>query len=188
MPTLTENPMKKTFICVASGPSLNAADCAVASKSGHPVIAVNSSWVAVPDCEHIFAADYGWWRNYHRVVPKTAFCWTQSKRALSLFDVNLFSSRGGSFNSGQRAIELAAYLGAERVILLGYDCTLTNGTHWHGDHPVNLRNPTPGEVGRWHTDFSSLVSVLPDVEIINASRHTTLTCFPRLTLEAALNA
>jgi len=51
-----------------------------------------------------------------------------------------------------------------------------------------MYNPVPREVGRWHTDFSSLVSDLPDVNIINASRQTALTCFPRSTIEAALNA
>lgn len=92
------------------------------------------------------------------------------------------------FNSGQRAIQLAAHLGAERVILLGYDCTLANGAHWHGRHPATMHNPVPHEVGRWHSDFSSLAGALPDVEIINASRETALTCFKRLPFEAALYA
>ncbi|HEY4437671.1 MAG TPA: hypothetical protein VGN40_16090 [Lelliottia sp.] len=103
--------------------------------------------------------------------------------------MSLFSpAEGGPFNSGQRAIQLAVHLGAERVILLGYDCTLANGAHWHGRHPVTMHNPVPREVERWHTDFSTLAGLLPGVEIINASRETALTCFTRLSLEAALNA
>ncbi|MCQ4370003.1 hypothetical protein [Enterobacter asburiae] len=179
--------LMKTFICVASGPSLTANDCALASGSGYPVIAVNSSWRAVPDCQHIYAADFAWWDQYHDSLTVSAERWTQSRRANSRYGVKLFRpSENGPFNSGQRAIQLAAHLGAEKVILLGYDCTLENGAHWHGSHPATMHNPVPREVIRWHEDFSSLAGQLPGVEIINASRHTALTCFRLSTLEAEI--
>lgn len=58
------------------------------------------------------------------------------------YSVNLFRAPDNdAFNSGQRAIQLAAHFGAERIILLGYDCSLENGTHWHGNHPDGLKNP-----------------------------------------------
>lgn len=181
--------MTKTIIFIASGPSLTANDCALASGSGYPVIAVNSSWRAVPDCQHIFAADFSWWEYYHDSLQTRAELWTQSKRAHARFGVKLFRPvESGPFNSGQLAIQLAAHICAERVILLGYDCTLANGAHWHGRHPATMHNPVPREVTRWHTDFSSLAGALPGVEIINASRETALTCFTRLPLEAVLNA
>ncbi|WP_237929956.1 hypothetical protein [Buttiauxella sp. S19-1] len=181
--------MTQTFICIASGPSLTAYDCAQATDSGLPVIAVNSSWLAVPECQHIFAGDYLWWAHNHDVVSPGAERWTQSQRACDKYGLRFFRpADSGPFNSGQRAIQLAAHLGAERVILLGYDCTLANGAHWHGRHPATMHNPVPREVSRWHSDFSSLTGLLPDVEIINASRHTALACFPQSTIEAALNA
>ncbi|WP_234300414.1 motility associated factor glycosyltransferase family protein [Rahnella aceris] len=181
--------MKKTMICIASGPSLVADDCARSVDSGCQIIAVNSSWMAVPDCQHIYAADFAWWDHYHDTLKTNAKLWTQSQRASIRFGVKLFKPEDcGPFNSGQRAIQLAAHLGAKRIILLGYDCTLANGAHWHGNHPDTMHNPIPREVIRWHSDFSSLGVMLPDVEIINASRHTALTCFPRSTIEAALNA
>lgn len=178
-----------TFICIASGPSLTQKDCTRANCSGLPIVAVNSSWMAVPHCQHIFAGDFLWWAHNHDVVTSGAELWTQSLRAADMYGVRFFRpAESGPFNSGQRAIQLAAHLGAERIILLGYDCTLANGVHWHGNHPGTMYNPVPQEVTRWHSDFSSLVSLLPGVEIINASRHTALTCFQRLTIEAALNA
>ena len=181
--------MKKTFICIASGPSLAASDCALVSDSGYPIIAVNSSWRAVPNCQHIYAADFAWWDHYHDTLKTDAQLWTQSQRASLRFGVKLFRpEESGPFNSGQRAIQLAAHLGAKRIILLGYDCTVAKGAHWHGRHPATMHNPAPREVGRWHTDFSHLVDLLPGVEIINASRETTLTCFSRLPLEVALDA
>lgn len=178
-----------TFICIASGPSLTPEDCALAVRSAHPIIAVNSSWLAVPDCQHIYAADFSWWDHNHDIVSKNAQHWTQSRRANLRYGVQLFhTADNGPFNSGQRAIQLAAHLGATRVILLGYDCSLANGLHWHGRHPATMHNPVPREVGRWHTEFSTLVGLLPGVDIVNASRHTALTCFPRTTPEAEFNA
>lgn len=95
---------------------------------------------------------------------------------------------GGAYNSGQLAIKLAAQLGAERVILLGYDCSLSSGIHWHGAHGDGLDNPDAAEVNRWHSDFASLRAELAGIEIINASRHTELTCFPISTPEITFNA
>lgn len=183
------SPVTQTYICIASGPSLTRSDCETALHSGYPVIAVNSSWQMVPECHHIFGADYLWWAHHFDTLPSSATLWTQSQRAHSQYGLNFFRpTDNGPFNSGQRAVQLAAYLGATRVVLLGYDCSLEKGPHWHGKHPAPMHNPAPCEVGRWHNDFYSLVSELPGVKIINASRHTALTCFPGSTIEDAFNA
>lgn len=179
----------QTFICIASGPSLLRADCILAAQSGHKIIAINSSWKIALECHHIFAADYAWWQRYHDEIIVPAQRWTVSGRAKNCFGVSFFKPQSeGAFNSGQRAIQLAAHLGASRIILLGYDCSLENGTHWHGEHPAGMQNPIPGEVERWHSDFSLLVGELPSVEIINCSRHTALTCFPQYSPERIFHA
>ena len=176
------------FICIASGPSLTRSDCLLAAKSGLPIIAVNSSWQLIPECQYIFAGDYAWWEKYHDRITVQADRWTTSPRANILFGIRLLDGGiEGAFNSGQMAIRLAAHLGAKRVILLGYDCSLKNGAHWHGEHH-GLDNPASEEVSRWHTDFSSLVDELPGIGIINASRYTELTCFPITTPESIFNA
>ncbi|WP_353613946.1 hypothetical protein [Mangrovibacter phragmitis] len=176
------------FICIASGPSLSRKDCLLSAKSGLPIIAVNSSWQIIPECQYIFAGDYAWWDKHHDNITSHAEKWTTSPRAKILYGVNLFGGHTeGAFNSGQMAIRLASHFGAKRIILLGYDCSLKNGIHWHGKHH-GLDNPSREEVSRWHTDFSSLVCELPDVEIINASRYTELTCFPVTKPESIFNA
>lgn len=178
-----------TFICIASGPSLTQADCELALRSGYPVIAVNSSWKLIPECQYLFAADCDWWDKYHGTLQTDAIFWTVSGRAQLRYGINLFQPPDcDTFNSGQRAIQLAAHLSAQRIILLGYDCSLENGTHWHGDHPAGLKNPDVNTTARWIEEFSRTAKSLSDLEIINCSRQTTLTCFPRLTIEAALNA
>lgn len=142
-----------------------------------------------PECHYLFAADYAWWQQYHDDIDIPAQRWTATLRAKNCFGLNIYKPPSeGAFNSGQRAIQLAAHMGASRIILLGYDCSLEGGAHWHGKHPEKMHNPTPEEVRRWHCDFSSLVDELPGIEILNCSRRTALTCFPQMTLEKVLNA
>ncbi|MFK3911355.1 hypothetical protein ACI2JI_04635 [Enterobacter cancerogenus] len=181
--------MTKTFICIASGPSLTANDCALVSGSGYPVIAVNSSWRAMPECQHIYAADFSWWEKYHRDIPPGAMRWTSSISASIQLGVNYFPHPDTkTFNSGLRAIQLAIRLGARRVLLLGYDCCIEAGSHWHGDHPVGLKTPDESSVTRWHAEFTRLAAALSGIEILNCSRRSALACFPLSTIEAALHA
>jgi len=89
-------------------------------------------------------------------------------------------------NSGAACITLAAEGGASRIILLGFDCQKTDGkAHWHGDHPPRLGNA--GQINRWHEKFEKQAKDLGNVEIINCSRATALTCWPRAQLEDVLN-
>lgn len=104
--------MDAVIIC-ASGPSLSPADCATASCSGLPVIAVNSTWRAVPDCEYIYAGDLRWWDANIDVLPSSASRWTCNYRAHKRYGINLFDTdTRWAFNSGQRSILFAASLGA----------------------------------------------------------------------------
>lgn len=176
-----------TFACVASGPSLTAEDCKLLHKTGMITIAVNNSWRIVPFSSSIYAADCCWWEEYGAGITSNATRWCGDEFTARRFGINwLPSAIPGSFNSGQRAIELAIHLGASRVLLLGYDCSIRNGTHWHGNHAL-LSNPDKFSVARWQDEFSRLRAVAGGVEIINCSRFTRLTCFPRQSLETALS-
>ncbi|MGV8925714.1 MAG: hypothetical protein ACOH2G_08565 [Ewingella sp.] len=171
-------------IILASGPSLCAEDVTAALASGWPVIAVNNTWERAPGCSVIYAGDVEWWEKYRAVIDSPAERWTCHPRAAQRFGLHLHVAKG-AYNSGQRAIQFAAGQGAQRVILLGFDCSLSNGTHWHGDHS-GLRNPTECSIGRWQRHFTELAGSLAHISIINASRSTSLTCFPKQTLSAAL--
>jgi hypothetical protein len=175
------------FIICASGPSLSLDDCKQALNSGYPLIAVNSSWRAVPECKFIYAGDLSWWELNVPDLPESPERWTCNIRAQKRFGLNLFpTDTTGTFNSGQRAILFAEYLGATSIILLGYDCSIESGSHWHGDH-ISLSNPTPGNIARWHGEFSRVADELAGrVKIINCSRTTALTCFPQMPLDEAL--
>jgi hypothetical protein len=88
-----------------------------------------------------------------------------------------------AINSGAGAILLAQYLGASNVILLGYDCQRTNGeSHWHGDHQQPLSQSLRFYV--WRQQFAAIAK--KHSNIINCSRETALTCFPRRSLADGL--
>ncbi|EDW5879663.1 hypothetical protein AIG75_003677 [Salmonella enterica subsp. enterica serovar Pomona] len=175
--------MPETFICIASGPSLTAKDCQLLPDSGYPIIAVNSSWVLCPKCHHIYAADFGWWEKYHGDIPSGAQRWTSSVSAAHRYGLNYFPHTDSeSFNSGLRAIELATALNARRILLVGYDCSLSRGIHWHGPH-TGLSNPTPDSVAAWHREYGRTAAALAGVEVINCSRYTELEAFPYGRLE-----
>jgi hypothetical protein len=89
-------------------------------------------------------------------------------------------------NSGAGCVAFAAALGAKRIILLGYDCQKTHGlTHWHGSHPRGLGDA--GSMPKWPAQFKRLADRWgAHAEIINCSRQTALTVFPRGDLEDQL--
>jgi hypothetical protein len=89
-------------------------------------------------------------------------------------------------NSGAGAIVTAIRNGSRRIILLGYDCQKTGGkAHWHEDHPTGLGNAE--SIGKWPRTFDRVAEQFPAVEIINSSRETALTRFPREDIEGALS-
>lgn len=89
-------------------------------------------------------------------------------------------------NSGAGCIATAVEGGAKRIILLGFDCQKTGGkAHWHGNHPKGLGNAD--KIEHWHDKFSQLAATIPEgVEVLNASRETALTMFPRVNLDDVL--
>lgn len=126
--------------------------------------------------------DESWWQMYLDDV-KTVF---QGRR----FSTNRISgvekvTFDPKRNSGLGAIRLAMLFGAEKIVLLGYDCQHTGGErHWHGDHPKGLGNAS--SVQHWPMRFAGFAKKVSGVEIVNASRETALKCFPQMDLEDAL--
>lgn len=173
-------------ICIASGPSLNKADVDRARHSGWPLIAVNSTWEAIPDCDVIYAGDLAWWNEFHSTVPSHPALWTCNRKAKEDFGINYFP-RGGAFNSGQRAVQFAIWQGAKTIFLLGYDCSIEQGSHWHGEHKA-LRNPDASSTAKWQKQFAVLAEEAHSagVKVVNCSARTAISDFRRQSLWTAL--
>lgn len=177
----------QTVVCIASGPSLVREDCDRIAMEGLLTIAVNSSWEMARFCHVIYAGDSAWWRHNQAGIDIHAERWTCTQHAAHRFDVLHHEVVGGSYNSGMRAIQFALWRGAARVLLLGYDASLKHGVHWHGPHQLT-GNPDASRLADWRRQMTELAVRVErrGVEIINCSRHTELTCFPRMDLEVAL--
>ena len=173
----------KTVAVIASGPSLAPEDCQAVERAGLPTIAVNSSWKLARFCDVIYAGDHVWWEQYGAEVDIHAERWTHNPNAAKALGINANGKGQSVLNSGMRAIELAISFGASKVLLLGYDCSVERGTHWHGDHAMT-KNPDAKRCVEWQRHFAQMD--LKGADVINCSRETALTCFPRMSLEEAL--
>lgn len=184
----------RTVVCIASGPSLTEEDAELVHASGHPTIVTNTTFRLCPWADALVAFDCRWWQVYSHEVRETfagrtvTFC---PKGAAARWGVETTLHRADwvqAFgNSGTAAISLAIAGGASKVVMLGFDCQKTGGrTHWHGDHPKALGNAIsmPG----WPKLFRKVAQFAEArrVPVLNASRETALTCFPRMALEDAL--
>lgn len=90
-------------------------------------------------------------------------------------------------NSGYQAVNLAYLMGAERIILIGFDMMMFGKQrHWFGDHPEHM-NVDSNYVSciRW---FNTIKPEAYGIEIWNCSRRTAMDCFPKHDLDEALAA
>jgi hypothetical protein len=178
----------ETVVICASGPSITRAQ-AEYCKGKARLIAINNTYQLAPWAYMLYACDHNWWAHYRPEFSGLKV--TQDERAAQEFGVLRVPSvdepglsldplrihQGG--NGGYQAINLAALLGAARIILLGYDM---HGDHWHGQH-VGMNNPDAGNFKRWIAAFRTIESPVP---IINCTPGSALDCFPTAQLEDTL--
>ncbi len=196
-----------SVVVIGSGPSLTEEDCAAVrawrqeSPALRKVIAVNLSYLKAPWADILYACDSRWWEKFH-ARALTGFAgqlWTQDEYASRQFHLNYVKSETGQGlnrkpgtinqgeNSGFQALCLAYLGGAARAILLGFDMrdSKRNELHWHTDYPHPLHSFPNYEV--WIQHMERLAKDLKGrMEVMNATRRTALTCFPRVPLEEAL--
>jgi len=181
----------KVFVCIGSGPSLTLEDCRFVESLDVELVAVNRS-AALVSRGHAYIGDLSYWKvtaDANKAL-KNRTVWTHSPTVASTHNVHLFRGLPGSWNSGQKAIELAAHLGATKIVLIGYDCSLKNGIHWHGSHKLinpTLRDPVARGVIKWQQEFAQVLTSVK-VPITNCSRYTELTCFTQKILEEELSS
>ena len=174
----------RVVCCIASGPSLTIDDCELIRESWIETVAVNDSWKMALFAKHIYAGDPAWWRENENKITIDAERWTCLENVAAHHKLNVHGPYRGVKNSGMRAIEFALdNLKADKVILLGYDCSLKNGIHWHGSHKLPLCNPNQERVNRWQSHFDDIKG---KEKVVNCSRYTELNAFRKSSLEAEL--
>lgn len=124
--------------------------------------------------------DKAWWRTYINSVKDMAFDRVCCDRIDIQGVQHIEHPKFG--NSGATAIALAKKLGAENIYLYGFDCQYTDGKrHWHDDHPTNLGNAD--SMPQWRRQFNNAAKHVSDINVVNCSRVSSLTNWPREKLE-----
>jgi len=192
--------MNDRVVIIAGGPSLTREDVEHVENSGVDIIGINDAYRICRKLTILYACDRRWWQQHYGKVkdlpcrkisledtgyPLDDRVINDGPTGLSLEWPKVKTGR----NSGYQAINVAILLGYKRLILLGYDMQLTgNKVHWFGSHPAPLSNSTERRLAAWVKTYNDLPGLLPPgVEIINATRKTALTCFPRMSLDEALS-
>lgn len=179
----------QTVVCIASGPSLTPIDCSRVKIMGYKTIVTNTTFRLCPWADVLVGHDARWWREYGNEV-RYGFSGRKltGQGAAREYGAELVDWATKYQNSGALAVSIAIAAGAARVLLLGYDaCADESGRrHWHDDHPKGLDNCV--SMDKWPYSFGKLAKEAKavGVEVLNASRRTALTCFPRVHLEDAL--
>lgn len=208
--TATELWPSSTFVCIAGGPSLTIKQveaCRDRQRGGSKVrvIAINDGYRLADFADVLYFCDDKWWQWHNKKLAAWKglivrmdgglynFKDDRIKVVRNVDTAGLCEARDGlntGRNSGFQAINLAVHLGAKRIVLLGYDmqAPLVNGlpkTHWFGDHPGGT---SPGVYTQMLPFFDSLVKPLAKrgVEILNCAPGSAIRCFPRSTIEDAL--
>jgi hypothetical protein len=193
----------KWIIC-ASGPSFGEVSVDLLKRihlSGWKILAVNRAWERVPFCDAMYAGDEDWWNHYGRFTLRyrgQKFAGHQKSAAKhDAVYIEKISAPGlrktpgqvnSGGNSGHQGINLVWHLGANQIVLLGFDMRLDNGVHFHADYPDGMLNVPPMHIAVWRRNMwnMSLALAKEGVKVRNATKGSALKCFPMMNLEDVL--
>jgi hypothetical protein len=202
------------YICIASGPSLNQDQIDLIGQYkdefGIKVIAINDNWKwKYQDnfiSDHLYAADEAWWNVWIDIINKEGFSgqkWIpRDKHIAEKYNLHCIEGEnkpglgangkihfGG--NSGYQAINLAYYLGAKTIGLLGYDMKVSNDKklHWFGNHSHGLRN-MPHKLDEWLIKHDQLSQDLKDkdIDVINFTPGSALYQYDQMDMKILLTS
>jgi hypothetical protein len=189
-----------TVAILAGGPSLNIGDVNTACEGADKVIAVNNAVLLASAADILYFCDARWF-HWH---PDLVFKFQGRRVTLEnlhlqrLMEVRCLRDYGAAGfaprsdgvtngrNGGYQALHLAAWLGASRVLLLGFDMRAVDGRlHWHTEHPLPM---SPYVFAGWLPCFDALAPELErhGVEVINCTPDSALKAFPVMPIEEAL--
>lgn len=183
-------------IIIASGPSAVLEPI----PQGVRTIAVNNSWQLAPWADVLYASDAEWWQNgsweefgglkvsrsgYPGVrkvsLRKAGHGWCNDL----IMEPGVIGA-GGS--SAFQALNLALQFGSRKLAMVGCDCRLDLGVHWHGSHVNGLKDPYPSTAAIWRRLFDAAAPQFAALgaEVVNCSPVSALTAYPKTGLAETL--
>lgn len=165
-----------TWALLAPGPSASAE---LAESIRHlPTGAVSNAYQLAPWAQFVAASDAAWWRKYPEAMK-----FPERYAMAPVGGVErVWSQFGAPCNSGVLALEVVKMKGAKRVILLGFDM---RGDHFFGRYTNGLTNTSPDRRRAHLRQYEAWAKANPDIEVINCTEGSALTCFPMARIEDA---
>jgi hypothetical protein len=191
---------QETIYIIGGGPSLKNFN--FKTLIGKKTIAINKAIIYHPTADILYWTDgrfYTWFKNEVDNFKGLKFALKPGSQYTHDIKILRKGKAHGieedpeilahGFNSGYAAINLAYHLGAERIILLGFDM-FNDGTqtHFHDGYPTRAAGDKMYQ-DKFLPGFKQLYSEIRNkgIEILNASPHSKLNVFPKITLEQALS-
>jgi hypothetical protein len=186
----------ETCVVLGGGPSLTREDVDYCGGKAH-VIAVKEAYQLAPWAEVLYACEASWWNYVKGAMDFSGLkygmepvIWPDVHTLRNTGDEGLELDPSGlrtGGNSGYQAVNLAVHLGADKIVLLGFDM-------WHGeDGRSNWFNATRPHRNSPYPIFLQRFATLTEpmkqagVTVINCSRRTMMRAFPQQPLEEALS-
>ena len=174
---------------IGGGPSLTNLDWNKLKDKN--VIAINKACTVVQFAQVLYFSDLSFYEYNTQLVDSFkgliySIKQTKSPKVIALTGTGLtgLELKNGSLrhghNSGYAAINLAVQMGANEIILLGYDMTHSfNKSHFHDGYTYCNADPTIYKK-KFINNFSTLIEPLNklSIKIYNTSLDSELRCFP----------
>ena len=201
-----------TVVCIGTGPSLTASQVEVARSKGFRLFVCNNAFKMALDAELLYAVNLAWW-DYYAGEVRGLRCakWTTNREAADKYRLNWIAERNApglstdpdvihhGHGSGFSLVSMAHRMGAERIVLLGYDLHYapdydgraryagSTDRHFFGEYPASMQHwPSVHVREGVHVQLLDLYQGVADqglVDVVNCSPGSALECFPRMNIE-----
>ena len=159
------------WILLAPGPSMSQA--LADSVRDHRVVAINNVYELAPWADALAANDLSWWRKHPEAKQFAGAKYSANRIGDGVEQVRSPLVTSCS-NSGVLALEVAKRQGATRILLLGFDM---HGTHYFGKYTNGCTNTTEARRKIHHHQFARWGRANRNIEIVNCTSGSVLTCF-----------
>jgi hypothetical protein len=193
----------QTAVLVASGHSAKEHDLGIIGRRAR-VGVVGANIELYPDADVVYACDENWWMHVRGLPNFSGLKITQARNVCSRYpDVKRVEAIQGAMlltkpgrvssagNSGFQLYNLVMQFGATKIVLAGYDMGSSGTPHWYGKNKwEGASNPKEVNFARWRAwmDGTAQQAISLGVRVINVGSCSTLTAFPKMSLEDALAA
>lgn len=199
----------RTVACIGTGPSLTLEQVDTARDKGCLLFGCNLVFRLIPDLSVLYAVNSAFWDYYWpEVRDHPCEKWTTNKQSAEKYNINWIAEKNApglsqdpsivhhGHGSGFTQVNLAYLMGAQRIVLLGYDLKYApdyNGKtqdvgstprHYFGEYPAVMQHwPSVSVRDGVHVELLDLyrsVAKQGAVEIINCTPDSAIDCFPHM--------